>query len=72
MANLQIGSECQGGINLNTTQNYTMYKLPQGIRNDPGFDEIGSFMWATNEKLLAVREAGGDWYQVEIVNFTAL
>jgi hypothetical protein len=72
MANLQIGSECQGGINLNTTQNYTMYKLPEGVRNDAGFDEKGSFMWDTSEKLLAVLDANGDWYQVETVNFTAL
>jgi len=72
MANLQIKSVCKGGINLNTTQNYTMYKLPEGVRNDTGFDQPGSFMWDTNEKLLAVLDINLDWYQVEMVNFKDL
>jgi hypothetical protein len=72
MANLQVGSECQGGINLNTTTAYTMYKLPTGIRGSSGFFEAGSFLYDTNDRILVVTPDGSNWYQVEMVNFTAL
>jgi hypothetical protein len=72
MANLQVGSDCTQGINLNTTTAYTMYRLPTGTRGSAGFDAKGSLLYDTNDKNIVVLDTNGNWYRVDMVNFTAL
>jgi hypothetical protein len=43
MAQLQDGSECAEGIFVNTTNNYTMVKLPAGAAGDVGFIKMDSY-----------------------------
>ena len=72
MANIQTESSCAGGIGVNTSAVYTMIRLPQGTFGSVGFRGIGSLFYDTGTKSIVVRDAIGDYYEVTMVDFTAL
>ena len=72
MANLQTESLCAGGIEVNTSAVYTMIRLPQGTRGSSGFNREGSLFYDTGTKSIVVGDAIGDYYEVAMVNFTAI
>ena len=72
MANLQTESFCAGGIEVNTSAIYTMIRLPQGARGSSGFNREGSLFYDTGTKSILVLDAIGDYYEVAMVNFTAI
>ena len=72
MANLQTESSCAGGIEVNTSAVYTMIRLPEGTAGSSGFNYEGSLFYDTGIKSIVVRDAIGDYYEVSMVNFTAL
>ena len=72
MANIQTESFCAGGIGVNTSAVYTMIRLPEGTAGSSGFNREGSLFYDTGNKAIVVRDAIGDYYEVSMVNFTAL
>ena len=72
MANLQTESFCAGGIEVNTSAVYTMIRLPEGTAGSSGFNREGSLFYDTGTKSILVIDAIGDYYEVTMVNFTAI
>ena len=72
MANLQTESSCEGGIEVNTSAVYTMIRLPQGTGGSTGFNREGSLFYDTGTKSIIVIDAIGDYYEVAMLNFTAI
>ena len=70
MANIQTESFCAGGIEVNTSAVYTMIRLPEGTAGSSGFNREGSLFYDTGTKSIVVIDAIGDYYEVEMVNFT--
>ena len=72
MAQLQDGSECEIGIFVNTTQNYTMVKLPFGIGGNAGFNKNGQLFYDTNIREVSFYDNTTTLYYIPKINFTAL
>ena len=72
MANIQTESFCAGGIEVNTSAVYTMIRLPEGTAGSSGFNLQGSLFYDTTQKAILVIDYFGDYYEVTMVNFTAL
>jgi len=72
MANIQTESSCAGGIEVTSSAIYTMIRLPEGTGGSSGFNREGSLFYDTGTKQITVRDANGDYYEVAMVNFTAL
>ena len=70
MANIQTESFCAGGIEVASSAVYTMIRLPEGTRGSSGFNREGSLFYDTGTKSIVVIDAIGDYYEVEMVNFT--
>jgi hypothetical protein len=72
MAILRDGSECNEGIFVNTTNNYTMVKLPFGVAGATGFNKSGFLYYDTNDREISFYDVNLDRYNIPKVNFTAL
>ena len=72
MANIQTESFCAGGIEVASSVAYTMIRLPEGTAGSSGFNLQGSLFYDTTQKAILVIDYFGDYYEVAMVNFTAL
>ena len=72
MAQLQDGSECTEGILVNTTQNYSMVKLPAGIAGASGFSRNGQLFYNTTTREISFYDNTTTLYYIPKVDFTTL
>jgi len=72
MAQLQDGSECVSGIFVNTTQNYTMVKLPAGAAGASGFNKNGQLFYNTTNREICFYDNTTTLYYIPKINFTTL
>jgi hypothetical protein len=72
MAQLQIGSTCDEGIYVNSTNNYTMIKLPTGDADTAGFNKDGFLFFDTKDREITFYDENTNRYQIPKVNFTVL
>ena len=72
MAQLQDGSECAEGIFVNTTNNYTMVKLPFGVAGASGFNKNGQLFYNTTNKEICFYDNTTALWVIPKVDFTTL
>jgi hypothetical protein len=72
MAQLQDGSECAEGIFVNTTNNYTMVKLPAGAAGDVGLNKNGQLFYDTITREISFYDNTTTLYYIPKVDFTTL
>jgi hypothetical protein len=72
MAQLQDGSECTEGIFVNTTNNYTMVKLPFGVAGASGFNKNGQLFYNTTNREICFYDNTTTLWLIPKVDFTTL